>query len=211
MDFLKELLGEELFKQVEEKINAHNGDEANKDKLIKLANIASGDYVGKEKLDRLQETLTGKTSELDKANGLIAELQKGTKGNEDLQSKISDYETQVKELQAENAQKDIDFAFNLLLMDAGVKDAESREFLIYKHEKQLKEQGKALELDENKHIKGGKEIVENLKTANPTHFESGKGGRQYEPNPLPGGEDDRETEPKTLAEALKAEYEKPTE
>ena len=32
MEFLKEILGEELYKQFEEKINAHNGDEANKDK-----------------------------------------------------------------------------------------------------------------------------------------------------------------------------------
>ena len=205
MEFLKELLGEELFKQLEERVNAHNGNEANKEKLIKLANIASGDYVGKEKLERLQETLNGKTAELDNANGLIAELQKGTKGNEELQAKISGYESQMAELQKEAVQKEINFAFNLLLMDAGVKDAESREFLIYKHEKQLKEQGKELELDENRHIKGGKEIVDGMKTTSPTLFNDGKGGKEFEVNPLPasGGK----TEPQSLADAIKQSYE----
>ena len=57
MEFLKEILGEELYKQFEEKINAHNGDEANKDKQIKLANLSSGEYVGKGKYDALDELL----------------------------------------------------------------------------------------------------------------------------------------------------------
>ena len=65
MEFLKEILGEELYKQFEEKINAHNGDEANKDKQIKLANLSSGEYVGKGKYDALDELLKGKTTELD--------------------------------------------------------------------------------------------------------------------------------------------------
>ena len=41
MEFLKEILGEELYKQFEEKVNAYNGNEANKDKQIKLANLSS--------------------------------------------------------------------------------------------------------------------------------------------------------------------------
>ena len=42
MEFLKEILGDDLFKQIEEKINAHNGNEANKEKQIKLANKPCG-------------------------------------------------------------------------------------------------------------------------------------------------------------------------
>lgn len=42
MEFLKEILGEELFNQVASKINEHNGNEANKDKQIKVANLGSG-------------------------------------------------------------------------------------------------------------------------------------------------------------------------
>lgn len=41
MEFLKEILGDELFKQVSEKINAYNGIKENKEKQIKLANLGS--------------------------------------------------------------------------------------------------------------------------------------------------------------------------
>ncbi len=101
MEFLKAILGEELYAQIAEKLNAYNGDEANKDKQIKLANLGSGEYVGKGKYDALQAQLDGKTTELDTANGLIADLKKGTKGNEELQGKITGYETQVAQLQEE--------------------------------------------------------------------------------------------------------------
>jgi hypothetical protein len=42
MEFLKELLGEELYSQIEAKINEHNGNEANKDKQIKIGNLGTG-------------------------------------------------------------------------------------------------------------------------------------------------------------------------
>lgn len=76
MEFLKAILGEELFKQFADKLNAYNGDEADKDKQIKLANLGGGEYVGKGKYDALQALLDGKTAELDTANGLIADLKK---------------------------------------------------------------------------------------------------------------------------------------
>ena len=87
-----------------DKVNAYNGNEANKDKQIKLGNLGSGEYVGKGKYDALNDLLTGKQTELDTANGLIAELKKGTKGNEELQGKINGYETQVADLQKQLAE-----------------------------------------------------------------------------------------------------------
>ena len=96
MEFLKEILGEELFKQFETAVNAYNGSEANKDKQVKLANLGGGEYVGKGKYDALQAQLDGKAAELDTANGLIAELKKGTKGNEELQGKITGYQERLK-------------------------------------------------------------------------------------------------------------------
>ena len=57
MEFLKEILDEELFKQLEARINEHNGNEANKDKQIKVGNLGSGDYVSKAKHDALQALL----------------------------------------------------------------------------------------------------------------------------------------------------------
>ena len=212
MDFLKEILGEELFAQLTEKLNAHNGNEANKDKQVKLGNLASGEYVGKGKFDALNELLTGKQTELDTANGLIEQLKKGTKGNEELQGKITGYETQVAELQAKLQETKRRYAFDVLLMDSGVTDKDEREFLTYKYESKLKEEGKTLELDENEHIKGADGIVESLKTMRPKAFEkAGKDG--FEPmntRGVPGG-NPGEAEPKSLAEALRAEFENPTE
>ena len=207
MDFLKELLGEELFKQVESKINEHNGNEANKDKLIKIANLASGEYVGKGKhdseIEKLNTLLSGKSAELDSANNLIAELKKASKGNEDFQTKISGYETQVSQLQAELASTKIKSALKVALLSEKVLDVP---YMTFKIEEKLKEQGKTLELDENENIKGWNELISGMKTQLPTQFEKASGGRIVDPLPLPKG-NERKAEPQTLAEALKEQYE----
>lgn len=181
MDFLKEILGEELFAQVTEKINAHNGDEANKDKQIKLGNLGGGEYVGKAKHDALQALLDGKTGELDKANALIADLKKSAKGDEGLQQKVTDYESQVATLQAENARTRLMFALKLSLMEAKATDVD---YLTYKLEEKMKAEGKTLELDDNEKVKGIDDLISGLKTQFPTQFEAGS-KLKVEPNPLP--------------------------
>ena len=152
MDFLKEILGEELFKQFAEKINAHNGDEANKDKQIKIGNLGGGEYVGKAKHDALQQLLDGKTSELEKANSLIADLKKSAKGDEGLQQKVTDYESAVEKLQAENKQLRLDNAVKIALLEAKVTDIDYMTF-------KLKEKGEKLELDESGKVKGIDDLI----------------------------------------------------
>ena len=71
MDFLKDILGTELFEQVANAVNAYNGNEANKDKQIKIANLASGKYVDKGKYTALEELLNKKDSDLTDAQKLI--------------------------------------------------------------------------------------------------------------------------------------------
>ena len=78
MEFLKAILGEELYSQFESKINEYNGSEANKDKQVKIGNISTGEYVNKSDYDALNETLKGKETELATANTLIADLKKAT-------------------------------------------------------------------------------------------------------------------------------------
>lgn len=202
MDFLKEILGDELFAQLTEKVNAHNGDEANKEKQIKIGNLGTGEYVSKGKYDGLAEQLTGKQTELDTANNLIAELKKGTKGNEELQGKISGYETQVADLQKQLAETKIKSAVKVALLSAKATDVP---YLTFKLEEKLKAEGKTLELDENENIKGWDDLLSGLKTQLPTHFESAQ-TRKVEPNPLPTGEP-RKAEPQNLAEALREYYE----
>lgn len=185
MDFLKEILGDELYAQIAEKINAHNGDEANREKQIKLANLASGEYVGKGKHDALQAQFDGQKTELETANNLIAELKKSTKGNEELQGKITGYETQMAELQKELAETKIKSALKVALLSEKALDID---YLTYKVNEKLRGEGKTLELDENENIKGWDDLLSGLKTQFPTQFETAKGGK-VDPQPLPGRND----------------------
>ncbi len=203
MEFLKEILGEELFKQFKEKVDAYNGDEANKDKLIKLANLSSGEYVSKLKYDDISNQLTGKQTELDTANNLIAELKKETKGDEALQGKITGYETQVADLQSELEETKIKSAIKVALLSEKAVDVD---YLTFKLNEKLKEKGESLELDENDNIKGWDDKLSNLKTQFPTMFESaskGEGKKIIEPNKLKGS-DDKDT--LTKADLMKKPY-----
>lgn len=187
MEFLKEILGEELHKQFVEKVNAHNGNEANKDKLVKLANLATGEYVGKLKYDDIAAQLAGKQTELDTANNLISELKKDTKGNEELQGKITGYETQISELQAQLLETKIKSALKVGLLSEKCDDIDYVSFVI---EKQLKEQGKTLELDDNENIKGFEELIAGIKTQLPNHFINTTKPK-VDPNRLPDPQDNQ--------------------
>ena len=200
MDFLKEILGEELYAQVAEKINAHNGNEANQGKQIKIANLGGGEYVSKAKHDALQALLDGKTTELDTANGLIADLKKAAKGDEALQGKVTAYETQVAQLQEQLKQTQIDSGLKIAFMEAGGTDID---FLIWKAKQG--NDGKPLELGEDGKIKGIDDLISGLKTSAPNHFKKA-GGVKVDENPLPSG-DERKEAPQTLADAMRMQYE----
>lgn len=85
MEFLKEVLGEELYAQVAAKLGSSK---------IKLADLSGGAYVGKDKYDALNEQL--KT-----AQGTLNSL--GGKTIEQVKQEAADYKAQ-----AEKAEKDAD-------------------------------------------------------------------------------------------------------
>ena len=127
------------------------------------------------------------TKERDEAKALIESLQKSNKGNEDLQKQVSDYQTRMAQLEAENAQIRIDSAINVGLLAAGVKP-EDVDYVTFK----LKAKGE-IELDEQGNIKGWDDKVAGLKTQFPANFVSA-GGKKYEEHRLPdGGQDPTET------------------
>lgn len=198
MDFLKEILGEELFAQVAEKINAHNGNEANKDKQIKVANLGGGDYVSKAKHDALQAMFDGKDKELSAANTLIDGFKKSQKDNEAIQGQITTYQDQVKQLQSQLVQTQIDSGLKIAFMEAGGIDID---YLIYR----AKNGEKKPELGEDGKIKGIEDIVSGMKTSSPNQFKKAS-GIKVEENPLPSG-NERKDEPQTLADALRMQYE----
>lgn len=204
MDFLKELFGDKplTFDELVQAINAHNGNEANKEKQIKIGNLGTGEYISTAKYNALNEALTGKQTELDTANSLIADFKKNTKGNEELQSKITGYEQQVTDLQKQLAETKVNSALKVAFLEAKALDID---YLTYKVNEKLRSEGKTLELDENEKIKGWDDLLAGLKTQLPAQFEASKGGKIDE-NPLPDG-DQRKTEPQSLADALRMQYE----
>ena len=200
MDFLKEILGEELFKQISEKVNVHNGAEANKDKQIKLANLAGGDYVSKAKHDALQALFDSKDQELTAANGLIEGFRKSEKDNEAVQGQITAYKDQVTQLQEQLKQTQIDSGLKIAFMEAGGTDID---FLIWKAKQS--NGGKPLELSDDGKIKGIDDLISGLKTSAPAHFKKA-GGVEVEENPLPSGTE-RKDSPQSLADAVRMQYE----
>lgn len=198
---LQELLGEELYAQVKAKLDEVNAREADQEKHVRYEDLSEGNYISKVKYDDIVSQLAGKDTELATANGLIAELKKGTKGNEELQGKITTYEGDIANLQAELQEAKIKYAVKVALLSEKAVDVD---YLTFKLNEKLKEKGESLELDENENIKGWKDKLDGLKTQFPTMFEAaGKDGLQVlGDNRLPEGDPDGRAEPKTLAEAL---------
>ena len=182
MEFLKKLLGDDLYSQLETKINEYNSTKTDKEKQIKLADIGSGNYVEKNEYEALNGQLNGKQTELETANALIEDLKKGNKSNDDLQSKISEFEEQVADLRTQLEETKLKSAVKVALMSENAVDVD---YLTFK----LNESGETIELDENGNIKDWQDKISNLKTKFPKMFESGDSGgyKILGDNRLPNG------------------------
>ena len=208
MEFLKAILGDDLYKQFEEKVNAHNGNEANKDKQIKIGNLGGGEYVSKGKhdseLDRLNSLLSGKDTDIQTLKDTLESLKKGNVDADAIKQKLADVEKQLAESKAREAETLVKYALRDALREAKVKDVGYMEYLITQ---KLKDEGKTLELDESEHIKGWDDILSGMKTQKPDQFEkAGSGNPAITPNPLPVG-DPGKPEPTSLADALRQQFE----
>lgn len=126
------------------------------------------------KLKNDHETLTAQHGESTK---LIEQLKSGTKDNEQLQTKITAYESQIAQLNEQLKQTQLESAIKVALLGAKAKDVD---YLTFK----LKEKGE-LELDENGNIKGIDDRLAGLKTQFPTQFESADSQREIVEQPLP--------------------------
>jgi hypothetical protein len=147
------------------------------------------------KLKGDHENLTKQHSE---ATALIEQLKKDNKGNEELQGKVSGYESTIADLQRENEQLKIDSALKVALLEAKVQDVD---YLTFK----IKEKGEVV-LDDNGKIKGIDDTLAALKTQFPNQFAKDGQQLQIDPQPLPQGNDNRNLEPTSLADAIKQTY-----
>ena len=209
---LKELLGEELYKHVQTKIDEKNSTEADKLKHVRYADLSEGKYVSKEKydseLEKLNGLITGKDTEIGNATKLIEELKKASKGDEGMQQKISTYETENARLQKELEETKVNSAIKVALLEAHAVDTD---YMTYKIKTGLKEKNEELKLDDDGNIKDWDNMLTSLKTQFPTQFAASSGSddgqKHIIENRLPGGNPgNSNAEPKNLAEALKQKY-----
>lgn len=179
MEFLKAILGEEFYTQLEKAINEYNGKPENKDKQLKLADLGSGEYVSKGKYSTLEAENQTNASKLTEANNLIAQLQKAAKDGEGVQAQVTAYQDKVKELEAQLAETKLNAEIKVGLLAEKALDVD---YLTYK----LREKGE-LTLDENGKIKGWEDKIAALKTQIPTQFEK-TAEKQIIENKLPTGD-----------------------
>ena len=167
MEFLKEVLGEDLYSQVSEKITTYNSDEKNKDKQVKIGNLASGNYVGKEKFDAKETEIAGLKEQLENANKEIQsykdmDIDSIKKSASDWETK---YNTDTKELQDKLAKKDYEYKVKEKV--SGLKftsESAKKSFIADLMAKELKL--------ENDNILGFDDFVKEFKETDPHAFES---------------------------------------
>lgn len=173
---LKELLGDDLYKQVQAKIDEKNSTETDKLKHVRYTDLSEGKYVSKEKydseLDKLNTLITGKDTEIGNANKLIEELKKASKDDEGMQQKISTYETENTRLQKELEETKVNSAIKVALLEAHAVDTD---YMTYKIKAGLKEKNEELKLDDEGHIKGWDNMLTDLKTQFPAQFTASSG------------------------------------
>ena len=162
MEFLKAFFGDKAitYDELVQAINTYNGDEKNKEKLIKMVNLTDG-YVSKDKYTNLETDLSGKTTELSKANNLIEELKKSAGKDDETKNKIIQYETEITALKRENIELKTENALKFALVAAGAVDVD---YLVFK----AKEKGKTVTKEQ--FLKMGYNERMKLKEENPELF-----------------------------------------
>lgn len=186
---LEELLKEkpEALKAINDALEKVNAGQEDKLKHVRFADLSEGGYVSKDKYTSLETDLAGKTTELTKANELIAELKKSAGKDDETQQKIATYETEIADLKKENAELKTENALKFALMAAGAVDVD---YLVFK----AKEKGE-IKLGDDGKIKGEDDLITGLKTQHPAMFEASNGNQQNNrkilENNLPNGDNDK--------------------
>lgn len=129
---LRELLGEELFSQVDTKIQEHNSKEADKLKHVRYADLSEGGYVSQEKYQTLETKANGLETQLKEANDTIKSYKdmdiEGIKRSaEDWETK---YNQDTQKLQERLDEQEKAFAAERYLDGQKIKSALSRKTIL---------------------------------------------------------------------------------
>lgn len=184
MEFLKEILGEDLFNQVKNKVSSYN-EKADKDKRVSIANVNGDEYVTKAKYSQLETDLNNTKTSLSTAQTTIEDLKKSNGSNADLQQKVSDYETKIANLEATGKAEKAKMLKEIAIKDAlYAEKAKHPELLISKFDLSkitLDEKGENVVSGIEEQMKSNKETYKDLFG----EIEQQGGAYHYTPN---GGE-----------------------
>lgn len=185
-----------------EDITKHFPD-ATKEQIDALLDINSSD-IGRAKKQAETDRDSYK-SQLETAQNSLKDFE-GVDVN-GMNGKITAYEQQVQQLQAQLAEAKTSAAIKLGLISEHAIDTD---YLSFKLSEKLRSEGKALELDDSGKIKGWDDLLSGLKTQFPTQF-AAPGKKHYVEKKLPESAETPDDEPKSLEDALKWQYEQKDE
>lgn len=170
MEFLKELLGEELYAQVSEKLNGKDN--------IKIANIADGSYIPKNKFDEINNNAKSYKTQLTDLQAQLETLKASAHGQEELQTQIANLQTELSKKDNEMKQN----AFKMALKD------KIRDFKVYDPDVIMPLLNmQSITQSDDGNIVGLKEQMDNMKANRPYLFaedKPSKGGYTGGTNPL---------------------------
>lgn len=165
MEFLKEILGEDLFNQVKTKVSSYN-EKADKDKRVSIANVNGDEYVTKAKYSQLETDLNNTKTSLSTAQTTIEDLKKSNGDNADLQQKVSDYETKIANLETTSKAEKAKMLKEIAIKDAlYAEKAKHPELLISKFDLSkiiLDEKGEKIVSGIEEQMKSNKETYKDL-------------------------------------------------
>lgn len=155
-------------------------DEMKKEKIYTSTNENIDIRYGKLKGDF--DALVTKDKE---SQTLIEQLKEASKGSDEAQTKIKEYETRIAELERQNEELTIDNAIKFGLLAKGAK-ASDVDYLIYR----AKNGDTELKLDKDGNVKGLDDLIDGLKKTYSGNFEE-KAQKRIEEKKLPGDEKDK--------------------
>lgn len=133
---LKELLGEELYSKVKEKI----GDK----ELI----VNDGSYIPKAKFDEINEQKKLYKQQAEDLNKQLDDMKKQAKGNEELQNQIQELQTKLQESEGKIKDVSLTAAIKMAAIKSNAKDPDIVSMLVDKSKLNIKEDGSIEGLEE---------------------------------------------------------------
>lgn len=167
MEFLKQILGDDLYSQVESKVNSYNSDEKNKNNQVKIVNLSEGNYVGKDKFEAKETEVSNLNTQLSEANKQIEAFKE--MDIESIKKSAEDYKQKF-----EQAQKEADTRIKEMQYDSDLTDyMKTLKINDDVHAENLKKMIKEKKLPfENGKLIGGDDVVNMYKEKYPSIFKA---------------------------------------